>query len=239
MEQKIIIGLIGDNRVGKDTIAAYINQYINSHSSYVNIDIDNAENTLETTQCKCKNLAFADNVKDVGRILFNFSDEQLYGSKKEIIDERWGITPREFMTIFGTEIMQYDIYKYFPNLANFVEPKTFWAKRTLSFIENNENNYKYYIITDIRFNHELKALNDINNKCQKYKLVLIKVTREGQYTNADITHKSRTELTELLELDLSTKFNNIQQTNIYSINNDKTLHDLKNKVNLIMDDIVI
>ena len=68
--KKIIIGLLGKKRSGKDTSGNYLIEKYN----FVKY-------------------AFADPVKEICRILFDFSDEQLFGNKKEGVDFRWYLTP--------------------------------------------------------------------------------------------------------------------------------------------------
>ena len=76
----MIIGLIGQKRVGKDTVASIIK----------NIDI----NIDANYNFKC--MALANPIKDIARIMFNFTEEQLYDDAKDIIDSKWGIKPRDF-----------------------------------------------------------------------------------------------------------------------------------------------
>jgi hypothetical protein len=101
----MIICLIGQKRVGKDTVASMIK------SLYPNF----------------KTIALADPIKDIARIMFNFTEEQLYGNEKEVLDPRWNITPRQVFEQFGTDIMQFDIYKYLPGLEKCVPKRKFWT----------------------------------------------------------------------------------------------------------------
>ena len=41
-----------------------------------------------------KKYSMADALKKGVQILFNLSDKQLWGDEKEVIDERWGVSPR-------------------------------------------------------------------------------------------------------------------------------------------------
>ena len=85
-----IICLIGQKRVGKDTVA----------------DI------IQELEPGFRRFALADPIKDIARIMFNFTEDQLFGAAKDEFDSRWGIRPRDFFERFGTDIMQFDIYKY-------------------------------------------------------------------------------------------------------------------------------
>jgi len=78
-----IIGLLGRSRRGKDTIADYI---INKYPVY-------------------KNIKLARPIKDAAKSLYNFTDEQLEGGQKEIIDKRWNISPRDAMVFITTSFM--------------------------------------------------------------------------------------------------------------------------------------
>ena len=56
---------------------------------------------------------FADDIKLIAKILFDFDDEQLYGNKKDKLDENWNIYPREFYQKFGTDYIQQIFPKIF------------------------------------------------------------------------------------------------------------------------------
>ena len=84
------IGLLGNKGCGKDTLADYL--------------------------VKDKNFikySFANPIKEIAKHLFNLSDEQLNGSHKETIDNRWNLSPRIILQRLGTEFGQYKIYDLF------------------------------------------------------------------------------------------------------------------------------
>ena len=196
--RRIIVGLIGDNRVGKDTFA-----------------IELAKLT------DYKMTAFADPVKDVLRVMFNFSEDQLYGNSKEIIDPRWNITPREAMTKLGTELMQFDIYKYLPNLITTIPQRTFWANRIIQQINAaNLETVTNYIITDIRFLHEL---NTVKKYCDDndVKLYIVKIVRPNNphITQINSEHLSRAEI-NMIPAEFIT----------HTIYNDSTMDEFMGKV---------
>jgi hypothetical protein len=84
------IGLLGQKGSGKDTLA----DYLVNNKGFVKY-------------------SFATPVKNISKILFNLSDEQLYGNLKEIIDDKLGISPRVIFQRLGTEFGQDLIYKLF------------------------------------------------------------------------------------------------------------------------------
>jgi len=112
----ILIGLTGKKRSGKDTVADFMCQ-----------------------EMFFKKTAFAKPMKEISRI-FGFSKDQLDGSLKEIVDDFWGITPRKFLQLLGTEM--------FRNCFR----DDVWLK--MMELELANLNTKKAVITDIRFNNE-------------------------------------------------------------------------------------
>ena len=76
-----IIGLSGYKGSGKDTVADFLCE------KYGFIKY-----------------GFADPIKEIAKIMFDFSEDE---TLKEVVDERWGISPREFYQKFGTEYGQF------------------------------------------------------------------------------------------------------------------------------------
>lgn len=176
-----IIAICGLKRSGKDTVA----------------------NIIENTTC-FKKTHIATTLKQVCKLLFNFTDDQLNGDTKDSIDERLGITPRSAMQYFGTDIMQYQMDALLPNCG-----RNFWID---NFIQKHTKN-DLLIIADMRFLHEYKALKE------KYgnSLLVIKVT--NKHAKNDCTHSSEVE------------WNDIPHDVL--IKNDSCMKKLKMKVNLI------
>lgn len=116
----LIIGFTGRAGAGKDTAASLIEPRVH-------------------------NLAFAKPLKDAAKILFNFTDEQLYDPvKKEEVDPKWGKSPREILQWLGTDVLRNHISKDF-------------------FLINMENRIKEIekeniAITDVRFNNEAELI---------------------------------------------------------------------------------
>jgi dephospho-CoA kinase len=135
----MIIGLIGNKRVGKDTVADFLCSTYNF-----------------------KKYAFADGVKETCKVLFDFTDEQMNNDKKEDIDIQWNISPRKAMQFIGTEIMQYKIQELIPDIK-----KLFWVNRLRNKIikENNIKDigdlHNNIVITDFRFLHEINEFKNI------------------------------------------------------------------------------
>ena len=50
--------------------------------------------------------------------MFDLDNEQLYGTKKNIIDIRWNLSPRQIFQRLGTEFGQYILFDIFPELKD-------------------------------------------------------------------------------------------------------------------------
>ena len=210
----MIIGLIGQKRVGKDTVASIIKN--------IDIDIDKNYNF------KC--MALADPIKDIARIMFNFTEEQLYDDAKDIIDSKWGIKPRDFFEQFGTNIMQFDIYKYLPNLESQVEKRLFWVKSLLAKIQNgkDKNKEQNVIITDVRGLHEINEI----NKFTDGKAIFIRIVKQPKNNIYDSVNNSISSHITQREP------NEIPDEYIFdTVVNDGTLEDLNEKVEIVWNNI--
>ena len=212
----MIIGLIGQKRVGKDTVSNILK----------NIDV----------ACVFKCMALADPIKDIARIMFNFTEEQLYDDAKDVVDPKWGIKPRDFFEQFGTNIMQFDIYKYIPNLETQVEKRLFWVHSLLAKLkdyDNNTNTNTNIIITDIRGTHEICEINKFTGE----KAIFIRIVKEIEKKkdkkdkhdkNDKNIYSSHIHITQR-------EANEIPEKYIFdTIINDGTLEDLVEKVREIL-----
>lgn len=183
----MIIGVVGKKRSGKDTIGDYL-----------------------VKKYGFIRMGLADPIKEACKHIFLMEDDQLWGGKKEVIDERYGVTPREILQVMGTELFQYDIYNHLPKLMEKVPPRTLWINRfVLMYKATKEkiNNEPDVVISDVRFKHEAKRIYKMGGK-------LIKVVRPG--LKNDDTHASEQELDKI--------------HNVFIIHNDKTIADLLKKV---------
>jgi hypothetical protein len=150
MKQPVVIAICGFKRSGKDTIADYlVKQY-----GYNKIKI-------------------ADPLKETCSMLFGLSQEQIEGDQKEVIDQRWGVTPRQIMQYVGTELMQYQIQELLPNIG-----RTFWIKSLLG--KHSANSACPLVVSDMRFQHELDEMRaHYGDNVKVIKVVNCRVDRDG------------------------------------------------------------
>lgn len=174
-----IIGIVGKKGSGKDTAGEYlINKY-----GYVRF-------------------AFADQVKEVARALFNFNDDQLNGTLKDKIDERYGLKPRQVFQRLGTEFGQFDIHKLFPEINNKISLRSFWTIGFRDFCQKNLD--KNIVVTDVRFKHEFQVIDELGGE-------FVKIERDGLPNDI---HLSENELANFeFERILD---NNYQKVDLYS-----------------------
>ena len=174
-----IIAICGAKRSGKDVLAKY----------------------LVATR-GFKKLSFAEPLKKAVKELFNFNDiqvgideENAVGNEKDIIDERWGISPRKALQFFGTEIMQHAIDELVPNTN-----RGFLADILLSRISGNSCDS--YVISDMRFLHEYNKLKSSAKARKVHSLIVVKISRpsiniaEGAGGSRD-THISENEYIDI------------------------------------------
>ena len=134
----MIIGIIGNKRSGKDTIAdILVREY--GFSKY----------------------AFADPIKEICETIFFWDYERMTGPLKETIDPQWGISPRQAMQRIGTELFQIQLGKFLP-LFDEVNGRLIWARRFKYWYENINDNQNV-VVSDVRFKHEVSLLNKLDS----------------------------------------------------------------------------
>jgi len=159
-----IIAICGIKRSGKDTLAKHI-----------------------IHKYKYEHLKIADKLKYVLKILFNLTDDEIDGDKKDIIHQKWMVTPRKLMDFIGTHVFQYEINQILPEIG-----RTFWINDLLELIEMNP--HKRYVISDLRFVHEIEKL-------KKYDICVVKLCRNGCITQGYDSEKEYNFIMEDIKLD--------------------------------------
>jgi hypothetical protein len=134
-----LVGVVGKARHGKDSIG--------------NILLDHG----------FMKDAFAKPVKDAVKAIWDFSDEQLYGSEtqKNTVDPRWNVSPRQAMQFFGTEVGRDALPKLMPQFGS-----GFWVEhfrlRLLSYLKKHKadpaSHSSNIVVCDVRFPNEAKFI---------------------------------------------------------------------------------
>lgn len=114
----MIIGLTGKARSGKDTAAAQL------------------------VKGGFEHYWFSKPMKDACRSIFGWSDDELYGDLKEVVDKRFGISPRVALQTLGTE--------WGRDCIN----KDLWINIAKLKMQASEN----IVISDCRFDNEAEAI---------------------------------------------------------------------------------
>ena len=153
-DSSVIIALCGYKSSGKDYFADHLEKEYN----YEHVKVSNK-------------------LKSALKILFDFEDEQIDGSKKENIDSRWNITPRQTMQFLGTEVFQYKIQELLPGCD-----RNFWIKSLVDNVNaknaKNANESTRIVISDIRFEHEYDYL---VKYLKNYKVIMVRIENDSLY----------------------------------------------------------
>ena len=158
---------------------------------------------------------FADNLKEICKILFGLTDEHFYGSLKDVIIEGHfledinGKTPRQIMQGFGTDVIRgNDMDRVF----GFGEE--LWIKLLMNKIDANSNSN--FVIADVRFQNEVNAIKKRNG-------YIIKIVRPN-LEDGGLEHSSEMGIDDVDNYD-------------FEIINDGTIEELHIKINDILERI--
>jgi len=147
----LLIGLSGKSGSGKSTAAAYL---VARH------------NFVE--------VAFADRLKQVAAMMFNFNWRQLYGDQQDEVDQVLWRTPRECLQRLG-------------DLGRELWPEI-WVAHTVKQVSKWLERGHAVVVSDVRFLNEAKALKQMGG-------VLVRLVRPGSPNPAGLPeHASELEL---------------------------------------------
>lgn len=167
----MIIGLVGNKGVGKDTVADYL--VIHNYQKF----------------------AFAGILKEATKILFNWSDEKVINNK-ELLDENWNVTPREILQLLGTECLRDIISPKINTTITFngnTKSFSFHVKRLFLDIKELIKLNQNIVISDIRFQDEIDFVKFIGGN-------IIKIDRKIE-KNKFSQHKSENYVDKLKGID--------------------------------------
>ena len=141
-----IIGVCGRKRHGKDAVGRVLRE----HFGYT-----------------CT--AFADPLKRVVMSVYDLSWDQVFGdeAEKEAVIERWGLSPRQIMQRFGTEVgrsVHPDtwIRNTLDNIHSAVSGRGAWLRNDVQreFEHRWTATPKLWVVTDVRFPNEAEAIRE-------------------------------------------------------------------------------
>jgi hypothetical protein len=143
----MIIGLVGLKGSGKTTVANYLVEHFGF----------------------CE-LCIAAPLKRVASV-FGFTDRQLYGTQREKneVHPNWGVSAREFMQTFGTDVCRNVLPVAFPNMKIGAHGSV-W----LSMMEHElaaMHPSQRIVVSDVRFENEAQVLSELEN------VHLVRITR--------------------------------------------------------------
>ena len=182
----MIIGILGNKNVGKDTLADY----------------------LVSTE-GFKKISFATNLKKCLAVMFNWDDNNFSLENKEKKDPVWNVSPRKMLQLLGTEFLREyckDIIDCKINFNDKEEVFSYHIKKL--FLDNKElfDNNENIVISDVRFPDELKFIKWLNGK-------IIKLERNNAIVNEFNNHSSENYINNL-EYDVKIE-NNFSKEHLY------------------------
>ncbi len=152
----VLIGLLGKKGSGKDTVADHL-VHSNGYTK----------------------MAFAEPLKDACKTLFNFSEEQLYGDLKEVIDDNWGVSPRTVLQFVGTDLIRKQMGSIMPQIG-----EKFWVHglkvRYMNGLSKDPN-FKC-IVSDVRFQDEADMVMELGG-------IVVKLERDAVAADEHISEK--------------------------------------------------
>lgn len=154
----MLLGVAGQKNSGKDTFAARFKLYV-----------------------PCITRAFAEPVKRVCQQLYLLSDIQLYDTeKKEEVDKRWGLSPRQMFQHVGTDYVRRQIN---PN---------FWLQHFEIWYRQQPPGTSV-VVPDVRFQNEVDLIHRLGGK-------VVYIYRPFHNVNQDM-HESEIAVTQLQNID--------------------------------------
>ncbi len=159
---KIPIGLAGLNAaggalgVGKDTFADYL---------------------IELCPDMYARYSFAEPIRRIGEV-FGFTREQMADrAMKELCDEFWGISPRRFLQMVGTDMFR-NVWR-----------SDVWIKCARKAVCGNPG--RHTVITDVRYANEMKFIQDMGG-------LVVRLRRNSEPYADSFHHPSEFELNRLI-----------------------------------------
>ena len=125
-------------------------------------------------------LSFASPLKEITKILFNLSDEDVKDPiKKELINPKFNASPRELMQWLGTDIMREEFNKKF-NYSGSI-----WIDNVKDRVKTLLDNNKDVVIDDVRFQNEADMIHSLGGI-----VINLRNDLDNTLNNSTSTHSS-------------------------------------------------
>lgn len=125
-------------------------------------------------------LSFASPLKEITKILFNLSDEDVKDPiKKELINPKFNASPRELMQWLGTDIMREEFNKKF-NYSGSI-----WIDSVKDKVKTLLDNNKDVVIDDVRFQNEVDMIHSLGGI-----VINLRNNLDNTLNNSTSTHSS-------------------------------------------------
>lgn len=122
--------------------------------------------------------SFACILKIAAGQIFGLSENQLYGSEKEVVDPRWGMSPREILQKLGTDCLRNTF------------GKDVWVKALETDLESY--GYTRACISDVRFQEEFDWVKSKGGICVKIERDTgVKISGADHESENALTHETR------------------------------------------------
>ena len=182
--EPMAIAIVGEMHHGKSTVAQYLSE------------------TYHLPE-----YAFAGPLKQGCRVIFELTDDQLFGTQKEVVDPRWGVSPRYLFQRVGTELFRKHLQTVLPELKN---SENIWIANYKKFCTNLQG---AHIVSDARFCNEVDFIRQFNKRA-----IVVRVVRPSMSNRSGNVNQHTSE----------TEQKAIQHDVL--LQNDGTLQDLFSKV---------
>lgn len=125
-------------------------------------------------------LSFASPLKEITKILFNLSDEDVKDPiKKELVNPKFNASPRELMQWLGTDIMREEFNKKF-NYSGSI-----WIDNVKDKVKTLLDDNKDVVIDDVRFQNEVDMIHSLGGI-----VINLRNDLDNTLNNSTSTHSS-------------------------------------------------
>lgn len=165
--------------------------------------------------------SFAYPIRLIAQTMFGWKWEQMDGPQKEVVDMNFGLSFRDFATVFGTDFSQHKLSK-FP-LFKKITGRKIWVKWFKRWYETT-GIHPDIVITDIRFPHEVEGIHEVGG-------YVVRVTRPSMLLKKSQIWKR---FVRLLTLHESERYISKLDVDFEIQNNEDTLEEAEKKIETIL-----